>query len=56
MDTLKTSISLVHAYHADDADIWKLYALGVPGNDRLEIALDWCILDKSHWGKYMAGE
>jgi hypothetical protein len=33
--------SLVYAYHANDADTWKRYAPGVPGNDLLELAPGW---------------
>jgi hypothetical protein len=33
--------SLVYAYHADEADTWKRYAPGVPGNDLLELAPGW---------------
>jgi hypothetical protein len=36
-----TSYSLVYAYHANDADTWKRYAPGVPGNDLLEVAPAW---------------
>jgi hypothetical protein len=36
-----TVYSLVYAYHADDADTWKRYAPGVPGNDLLELAPAW---------------
>jgi hypothetical protein len=36
-----TDYSLVYAYHANDADTWKRYAPGVPGNDLLELAPGW---------------
>jgi uncharacterized repeat protein (TIGR02543 family) len=36
-----TAYALVYAYHADDADTWKRYAPGVPGNDLLEVAPAW---------------
>jgi hypothetical protein len=36
-----TDYSLVYGYHAEDADTWKRYAPGVPGNDLLELAPGW---------------
>jgi hypothetical protein len=33
--------SLVYAYHADDADTWKRFAPGVPGNDLLVLVPGW---------------
>jgi hypothetical protein len=44
-----TDYSLVYAYHADDADTWKRYAPGVPGNDLLEVAPAW-----AYWIKVTA--
>jgi hypothetical protein len=36
-----TAYTLVYAYHANDADTWKRYAPGVPGNDLVEITPGW---------------
>jgi uncharacterized repeat protein (TIGR02543 family) len=36
-----TAYTLVYGYHANDADTWKRYAPGVPGNDLLELAPGW---------------
>jgi hypothetical protein len=41
-----TAYSLVYAYHANDADTWKRYAPGVPGNDLLELTPGWGYLIK----------